>query len=123
MKAGSNMIRAVAMTTMLALLSACAQDVDMASLRARIGDDSVIMLSTSTCGYCRQLRTDLAAWNIEYRDIDVEKSRDGQFAYESLEGRGVPILLVGDRTVHGYSPQRTRALLAAAGLMPESGDP
>jgi glutaredoxin len=95
----------------------------MVGLREQIGDDPVIMLSTSTCGYCRQLRADLADWDVEYRDIDVESDRKGQYAYEMLDGRGVPILLVGDRTVHGYSPQRARALLSAADLIPTQPNP
>ena len=90
----------------------------MAGLREQIGDDPVIMLSTSTCGYCKKMRADLADWNVEYLDIDVETDEKGQFAFEKLEGRGVPILLVGERTVHGYSPERAHALLSAADLIP-----
>jgi mycoredoxin len=117
------MIRSVALAAILALLPACMQEVDMTDLRKEIGGDPVVMLSTSTCGYCKKLRADLASWNVEFRDIDVERSRNGQRAYEMLNGRGVPILLVGDRTVHGYAPERARALLAAAELIAESDNP
>lgn len=122
MSAGSRMIRAVALALLLGLLAACTQDIDIASLRARIGEDPVIMLSTSTCGYCKKMRSDLANWNVEYLDIDVESDRNGRFAFDMLEGRGVPILLVGERTVHGYSPERAHALLTAADLIPKSSN-
>jgi glutaredoxin len=112
------MIRALALAMILGLLSACTKDIDMVDLREQIGDDPVIMLSTSTCGYCKKLRADLADWNVEFRAIDVESNRLGQIAYDRLEGRGVPIVLVGDRTVPCYCPERARALLTAADLIP-----
>lgn len=113
------MFRVFTLISILALLAACTQEIDLTSLRAEIGDDPVVMLSTSTCGYCRKLRADLDNWDVEYLDIDVETNRKGQFAYDMLEGRGVPILLVGEKTVHGYDPGRAHALLTAANLIPE----
>lgn len=122
MTAGYRMIRTIALALILALLAACSQGIDVAGLREQIGDDPVIMLSTSTCGYCMKMRADLAEWNVEYLDIDVETDSNGMFAFEALEGRGVPILLIGDKTVHGYSPDRARALLSAADLIPNSSN-
>ncbi|MGB0134745.1 glutaredoxin family protein [Dokdonella sp.] len=117
------MIRTVALASTLIVLAGCVQAVDMADLRSEIGSDPVIMLSTSTCGYCKKMRADLDSWNVEFLDIDVERNRNGQRAYEMLEGRGVPILLVGEKTVHGYDPERARALLGAADLIPENSNP
>lgn len=123
MTAAESMLRVVVLAPILALLAACSQDVDMASLREEIGSAPVVMLTTSSCGYCRKLRADLGNWNVEFHDIDVERSSMGQRAYEMLEGRGVPILLVGERTVHGYDPERAHALLSAANLIPDSSSP
>jgi glutaredoxin len=122
MSAGFRMCRVIALGLVLALLTACVQEVDMIGLRERIGNDPVIMLSTSTCGYCMKMRDDLAGWNVEYLDIDVETDSNGQFAFDALEGRGVPILLVGDKIVHGYSRERAHALLNAADLIPNSSN-
>ena len=97
----------------LTALSACGRD--PAALRAEVGSAPVVLLSTAWCGYCRKLRGDLASWGVEYVEFDVEASHEGRNAYELVGGRGVPILLVGDEVVHGYSPQRARELIAATG--------
>ena len=117
------MLRFTGLALLMAILSACSSQVDMAEVRAAIGDTPVVLLSTSTCGYCRQLRGDLAAWGVAYVDVDVESDRKGQLAYDLVNGRGVPILVVGDNVLHGYSPDRTRELLAAADLIPDSSTP
>lgn len=112
--------RSIGLALALAGLSACSQDVDMRELRAEIGDAPVVMLSTSTCGYCKRLRADLRQWGVAFDDIDVESSRAGERAYREVNGRGVPILVIGDTVLHGYSPERSRALLVAADLLPDS---
>ncbi len=115
--------RCAGLALILVVLSACSSEVNISDVRAAIGDAPVVLLSTSTCGYCRKLRADLAGWGVEYVDVDVESDRNGQRAYELVKGRGVPILLVGDTLVHGYSPDKSRALLAAANLIPDSSTP
>lgn len=98
----------------LFVLAGCGRD--PAALRAEVGSAKVVLLSTAWCGYCRKLRGDLASWGITYDEFDVEKSQEGRNAYALVGGRGVPILLIGDEVVHGYSPQRARDLIAAAGV-------
>ena len=95
-------------------LAGCGRD--PAALRAEVGSAPVVLLSTAWCGYCRKLRGDLAEWGVAYDEHDVETSEAGRNAYSMVGGRGVPILLVGDEVVHGYSPQRARELIAAAGV-------
>ena len=111
------------LTLSLMLLAACSANVDVACVRGSFGDFNVVLLSTSTCGYCKKLRADLADWGVDYVDIDIESERKGRDAYEQLNGRGVPILLIGDQVVHGYAPDRSRELLAAANLIPDSSTP
>ena len=115
--------RTAALMLALALLAACASDTDVAGVRSTFGDFDVVMLSTSTCGYCKKLRADLAAWGVDYVDVDIESERKGRNAYEQLNGRGVPILLIGDQVVHGYSPKRSQHLLAAANLLSAPSQP
>ena len=115
--------RLVGLALLLVLLSACSSRVDMTDVRSMIGDAPVVMLSTSTCGYCKKLRADLSDWGVDYVDIDVESDQNGQRMYDLVHGRGVPILLIGDEIVHGYSPTRSRELLAAANLTSETSQP
>jgi glutaredoxin len=119
----SDYLRAFVLATVVAMLGACTQRVDMADLRDAVGDAPVVLLSTSSCGYCRQLRADLSDWGVDYVDVDVERESNGRRAYDLVNGRGVPILLVGDAVVHGYAPDRSRELLAAASLIPDSSIP
>ena len=107
--------RPIALAALLALTTACG-GVDQAALRAEVGSAPVVLLSTAWCGYCRKLRGDLETWDVAFDEIDVETSDEGQRGYDLVGGRGVPILLIGDKVVHGYSPKRARELLGEAGI-------
>lgn len=75
----------------------------------------VKLLTTSWCGYCRQARAYLNSRGIPFEDLDVEKSAQGRQEYRQLGGRGVPIILVGDQRMDGYSQARLDVMLRAAG--------
>ncbi len=115
--------RLAGLVLLLALLSACSSQANMTDVRAMIGDAPVVLLSTSTCGYCKKLRADLSDWGVDYVDVDVESDQNGQRLYALVNGRGVPILLIGDEIVHGYSPTRSRGLLVAADLTSKTSQP
>lgn len=102
-----------------AMLAACSP-ADDATVRAVVGDEPVVLLSASWCGYCRKLRADLADWGVRYREYDVETTPEGGKAFSLLRGAGVPVLLVGKRRFFGYDPKRIRQSLADAGLLPAS---
>ena len=107
-------------STLLAALcvfaTACSSGIDHAALRAEVGSTPVVLLSTAWCGYCRKLRADLERWGVAFDEIDVETTSEGQRAYDLVDGRGVPILLIGEHVVHGYAPAQAREQLAAAGI-------
>ena len=113
-------IRIVGLFLLLALLSGCSSAVDVGELRGMVGDEPVVLLSTSSCGYCRKLMADLRGWGVEYADFDVETEAYGMRAFALANGRGVPILLIGDKLLYGYSPDRAHELLLAARLLPQS---
>ena len=75
----------------------------------------VRMFTTTWCGYCKQARAHLSAKGIPFEDLDVEKSVNGKQEYATLKGRGVPIILVGDQRMDGYSRTRLDSMLRAAG--------
>jgi glutaredoxin len=70
------------------------------------GRPSVVMYSTSWCGVCSRAKRFLAAEGIPYTDHDIEADPDARAAYDRLGGRGVPLLLIGDRRMHGFSKGR-----------------
>ena len=73
----------------------------------------VILFATSWCGYCRQMREFFAAEKIIYTELNVETSAKAKKWHQQLGGSGVPVTLIGETVVHGYSPERVRTALAS----------
>jgi mycoredoxin len=59
---------------------------------------TITMYTTTRCGYCRRLKTQLASAGIAYTEIDVEVHEDAASLVESLNGgnRTVPTVLFPD---------------------------
>ena len=76
----------------------------------------VVMYGTSSCGYCRAARNYLNARGVPYTDIDVESSDAARAEFQRLGGRGVPVILVGNQRMDGFSAERLGQMLAGAGL-------
>ncbi len=72
----------------------------------------VLMYSTSWCGYCAKARSYFRSKGIRYTERDIEKSERGKREYDALGGRGVPVILVGDQRLNGFSVERFERLLA-----------
>jgi len=81
------------------------------------GDSDVVLYSTQRCGYCRQARALLAYHKVDYVEKDVEVSLRAQEEFRALNGRGVPVLVIGEEVLHGYSQQRIVRSLGNAGLL------
>lgn len=73
----------------------------------------VTLYSTSWCGYCAKTRRFLERNEVPFVELDVETSAEAGAAFAALGGRGVPVVTVGDRVVHGYNLARLRAELEA----------
>ncbi|MEH6344843.1 MAG: glutaredoxin family protein [Bermanella sp.] len=63
----------------------------------------VIMYSTSWCGYCAQARKYFKKKGIPYIDYDIEKNKKAKRKYDILGGVGVPLILVGKKSMTGFS--------------------
>lgn len=72
----------------------------------------VIMYSTVRCGYCRKARAYFKANGIAFTDYDVETSAKGQQDYRRMGARGVPVILVGDKRMIGFSESALAGLYA-----------
>ena len=75
----------------------------------------VTMFATSWCPYCRKAREYFSAHNIPFTELDVEKSDEAKQRYRAIGGKGVPVILVGEQRLNGFSEQRLAQLLKAAG--------
>ena len=68
------------------------------------GNKQVVLYSTTWCGYCKQARQYFRSNSIPFTEYDVENSRKGRRDYRALGGSSVPIILVGNRRLNGFSP-------------------
>jgi len=67
---------------------------------------SLIMYSTSWCGYCKKAKRYFNANGIAYRELDIEKSPAAKRAYDRLRKPGVPLIVQDGRTMSGFSQSK-----------------
>lgn len=70
---------------------------------AAVSANRVVMYSTSWCPYCRKAREYFRDNAIPFVEHDIEKDVQARREYDALGGRGVPLILVGKKTMHGFS--------------------
>lgn len=73
-------------------------------------EQTVIMLGASWCSFCRQARKFFDAHDVQFTEIDVEKTdhADIQRLYRQ---NGVPVIFIGKEQVKGFDEQHLRELL------------
>jgi glutaredoxin len=64
---------------------------------------TVVMFSTSWCGYCKKVKRHFLKNNIEFSEYDIEKSKKAAKIYKRLNGRGVPVILIDKQPMNGFS--------------------
>ena len=79
------------------------------------GRPAVKMYATDWCPYCKQAREYFARNGIPYVELDIEKSEAAKAEHKSIGGRGIPVILVGNERMNGFSEQRMALMLKAAG--------
>jgi glutaredoxin len=70
----------------------------------------VVMYSAEWCGVCRRAKTYFDEEGIDYTEYDIEQTDKGRRDYKRLNGRGVPIILVGKQRMNGFSAPRFEEL-------------
>lgn len=78
------------------------------------GSITPVMYATEWCGYCAQARKYFAKKGIRYVEHDVEKSASANAEFRRLGGKGVPLILVGEQKMNGFSEPAMEAMLAKA---------
>lgn len=73
-------------------------------------NNKVVLYSTVWCGYCKKAREYFNSNNISYTEYDVEKSSKGKRDYKSMGGKAVPIILVGENRLNGFSPSKFESI-------------
>ena len=75
----------------------------------------VILYTTQHCGYCRKAKQFLNRKNVSYTEYDIETSKKGKLDFKKLNGKGVPVILVGNQRMNGFTEERMASMLKSAG--------
>ncbi len=85
--------------------------VEIKPLVERLGKtDKVVMYTATWCGICKTAKNYFQKNNIPYLSYDVEKSRVGKMNFKLLGGRSVPIIIVGDTRMNGFTASKFERL-------------
>ncbi|MBB5017734.1 glutaredoxin [Chitinivorax tropicus] len=63
----------------------------------------VQLYATTWCGYCQAARQYFQAKGIQYVEYDVEKDAEANRRAVGYAGPGVPVIVVGQDVMHGFS--------------------
>ena len=74
-------------------------------------ENEVILYATEWCGYCQKTRELFKENNISYVEYDIEKSEKGRTEHKRLGGKGVPLLKINGKVIHGYNSKMILASL------------
>lgn len=61
------------------------------------------MYSTQSCGYCKKAKKYFKKNNIEFTNYDINKDAKAKRRHEKMGATGVPVILVGDKRLNGFS--------------------
>jgi glutaredoxin len=74
----------------------------------------VTMFSTSWCPHCKRAKAYFAQKGVSYREVDIEASDEGRREFGEYGGKGVPLIIVGERRMRGFDAAAMDRLLASA---------
>jgi glutaredoxin len=79
------------------------------------GGREVTMYTTSWCSVCRRARDHLRKKSIPFSEWDIERNPYARMEFNLLNGRGVPLILVGKQRMSGFSAGQLDKMLRKAG--------
>lgn len=79
--------------------------------------DGVTVYITEWCPYCQKTQEYLDEIEVPYTAVDIEASPEAYAEYQEQGGQGgIPLVVIGDRRIEGYSIEAFDQALAAADL-------
>ena len=66
---------------------------------------------TAWCHYCRDAQSYMKSKGIAFTAYDIEKDSAAYRRYTALGGGGVPILVIGSKTMYGFNKERFEHML------------
>ena len=82
---------------------------------ALAGPPKVELFVTRGCPYCFKAKAYFDAKGVPYTAFDIEKDQAANARYQRYGVRGVPLVIIGDIVIPGYSTAEFDKALAAGG--------
>ncbi|MDH3380190.1 MAG: DUF4124 domain-containing protein [Gammaproteobacteria bacterium] len=76
---------------------------ELLEMDEKLSSDKVVMYGTDWCPYCDKAKKYFATNDIPFVEYDIKKDSTAKREYDRLGGRGVPVILVGDKSMNGFS--------------------
>ena len=83
---------------------------EWAKQRKNKNSTRVVMYSTEWCGSCKKAKRYFRKNKIPFHEYDIEKTEKGRRDFASLNGTGIPIILVGSKRMNGFTASRFEAI-------------
>ena len=77
----------------------------------------VLMLGAAWCPACKAATRYFVKNNINYCEYDMEKNAIGAKLFQEVNGKGVPILFIGEHRIQGFNAATVTRALQDAGLI------
>ena len=75
-------------------------------VKKKRGVKRVLMYSAQWCGVCAKAKSHFRKKKIPFQELDIDQSDKARRGFEKLNGKGVPIILVGNQRMNGFNPER-----------------
>jgi glutaredoxin len=64
---------------------------------------AVVIYTRPSCPYCAQAKAFFARYGITYTEYDINADEQARERFKKLNGRGVPLIFVGEKRISGFS--------------------
>jgi glutaredoxin len=61
------------------------------------------MYTTPTCGNCHRAKACFNQHGIRFTELDVTRSEKTRRQFKAMNGRGVPLIAIGDQRITGFN--------------------
>lgn len=83
---------------------------DYSAVYAKAGGD-VVLYSLSTCPFCHKAKELLDKRNVRYVERVIDKDEAARKEADGLKINSVPVIYIGDRSMHGFDEAKLVELL------------
>lgn len=83
-------------------------------------EQPLVIYTTSWCPYCKQTKDYLEGLGISFTEYDIETCQIGKQKYDAINGKGIPIVTLGNFRLDGYNQALLEQALIENGLLNKS---